>query len=41
MYENKEAWQTLQQNGMCQDFSWTNSALKYFKLYQRLLTTHI
>lgn len=41
MYENQEAWRTLQQNGMRQDFSWTNSAMKYFKLYQRLLTTHI
>jgi starch synthase len=41
MYDNKEAWQTLQQNGMSQDFSWTKSAMKYFKLYQRLLTTHI
>ncbi len=40
MYNNKEAWQTLQQNGMSQDFSWTKSALKYFKLYQRLITTH-
>ena len=40
MYDDKEAWQTLQQNGMSQDFSWTNSAMKYFKLYQRLLTTH-
>lgn len=40
MYNNKEAWQTLQQNGMRQDFSWTKSALKYFKLYQRLIITH-
>jgi starch synthase len=39
MYNEKEAWQTLQKNGMSQDFSWTQSALKYFNLYQRLTTT--
>jgi len=38
-YRDKEAWQEMQKNGMSQDFSWTNSALKYFKLYQRLITT--
>ena len=36
-YEDKEAWRAMQENGMSQDFSWTNSALKYFELYQRLI----
>ena len=38
-YRDQGAWQTMQKNGMSQDFSWTKSALKYFELYQRLLTT--
>jgi starch synthase len=37
-YQDKEAWQTMQINGMNQDFSWTKSAFKYFELYQRLLS---
>ena len=37
-YEDKETWRTLQRNGMNQDFSWTSSAQKYFKLYQRLIS---
>ena len=40
-FENKEAWQTLQVNDMGQDFSWTQSALKYFELYQRLIATPV
>ena len=36
-YQDKEAWQTMQKNGMAQDFSWTRSALKYFELYQHLI----
>jgi starch synthase len=36
-YEDREAWRTMQINGMSQDFSWTNSALKYFELYKRLI----
>lgn len=39
VYNDREAWQTLQRNGMSQDFSWTQSALKYLKLYQRLTAT--
>ena len=39
MYMDKEAWRTMQKNGMSQDFSWTKSALKYFELYQRLIAT--
>lgn len=41
LYKDNEAWQTLQKNGMSQDFSWTKSALKYFKLYRRLIATHV
>ncbi len=39
IYRDKEAWQTMQKNGMGQDFSWKKSALKYFELYQRLIST--
>jgi starch synthase len=41
IYNDKEAWRTLQKNGMSQDFSWTKSALKYFELYQRLIITPV
>lgn len=41
LYKDNESWQTLQKNGMRQDFSWTNSALKYFELYRRLITTRV
>ena len=36
-YQDKDAWRAMQENGMRQDFSWTNSGYKYFKLYQRLI----
>lgn len=39
-YQDKAAWRQLQINGMSQDFSWTNSAFKYFLLYQKLLSKH-
>ncbi|MGC2109551.1 MAG: glycogen synthase GlgA [Candidatus Korobacteraceae bacterium] len=29
------AWQTLMRNGMAQDYSWTNSAREYIKVYER------
>jgi starch synthase len=41
LYRDQEAWQSMQKNGMSQDFSWTNSALKYFELYQRLLRNRV
>lgn len=41
LYKDNDAWQTLQKNGMSQDFSWTKSALKYFELYRRLIATRI
>lgn len=36
-FQDKAAWRTLQQNGMSKDFSWANSARRYFELYQRLI----
>ena len=30
-----EAWRTLMRNGMSQDYSWTNSAREYVKVYER------
>ena len=33
--DNPEAWQTLMRNGMAQDYSWTNSAREYVKVYER------
>lgn len=41
LYKDSVAWQILQKNGMGQDFSWTNSALKYYELYRRLVSTHV
>jgi starch synthase len=37
VYQSREAWTRIQQNGMIQDFSWEHSALAYLKLYQRLV----
>lgn len=37
-YDDADAWRAMQVNGMSQDFSWTKSALKYFELYQRLIS---
>ena len=33
--ENPDAWQVLMRNGMMQDYSWTNSAREYVKVYER------
>ena len=41
LYKDNDTWQTLQKNGMSQDFSWTKSALKYFELYRRLITARV
>lgn len=38
LYENKERWRALQQNGMAQDFSWERSARAYETLYRKLAT---
>jgi starch synthase len=32
---NPKAWQVLMRNGMAQDYSWTNSAREYVKVYER------
>lgn len=37
-YKIDETWRTMQVNAMSQDFSWTNSALKYLELYKRLIS---
>ena len=33
--ENPEAWKALMRNGMAQDYSWTNAAREYVKVYER------
>jgi starch synthase len=33
--DSREAWRTLMRNGMAQDYSWTNSAREYVKVYER------
>ncbi len=35
VYGNQSVWQTLMRNGMAQDYSWTNSAREYVKVYER------
>ena len=32
---DQNAWQALMRNGMAQDYSWTNSAREYVKVYER------
>lgn len=41
VYQNKEKWSRLIQNAMKRNFSWTSSARKYVKLYQKLVNTKI
>jgi starch synthase len=36
-YPDHDHWMNMQLAGMAQDFSWANSALQYFELYQSLL----
>lgn len=36
-FPDKEKWQQLQRAGMARDYSWVNSAKKYFALYQSLV----
>jgi starch synthase len=38
VYEKKEAWTKIMQNGMKLELSWDVAAQKYVKLYQKLLT---
>ncbi len=37
IFQQTEIWQKIQQNGMSQDFSWQNSAAKYYSLYNSIL----
>ncbi len=38
VYSDPTAWQALQRQAMSEDFSWDQSAAKYLKLYERLLS---
>ncbi|MBO1513102.1 glycogen synthase GlgA [Metabacillus bambusae] len=38
MYQQKDVWQGIVENAMKQDYSWTQSALKYSQLYADLMT---
>jgi starch synthase len=35
VYKDQSAWKTLMRNGMAKDFSWTNSAREYLRIYER------
>jgi starch synthase len=37
VYPDREKWRQFQQAGMAKDFSWVNSAIQYFTLYQSLV----
>jgi len=37
LYPYHSRWANLQKAGMAQDFSWTNSAQKYLKIYKKLI----
>jgi len=37
-YKDSDAWRVMQINGMSKDFSWRNSALQYFNLYENLIS---
>lgn len=39
VYEDREAWQRLMQNGMAEDFSWNRQGPLYVELYEALLRT--
>ncbi|MBP7792625.1 MAG: starch synthase, partial [Candidatus Goldbacteria bacterium] len=39
-YKNKSVWQKLMINGMKENFSWSNSAQEYVKLYYRAMEKH-
>jgi len=40
VYKDQPTWRELIINGMQQDFSWTNSAKEYIKLYQKAIEKH-
>jgi starch synthase len=35
VFRDQSSWQTLMRNGMSKDFSWTNSAREYVRVYER------
>jgi starch synthase len=35
-YKDKESWKKLMRNGMMRDYSWSNSAREYVKVYERV-----
>jgi starch synthase len=37
VYNDRDAWSSLQKRGMSQDFSWERSAREYLKLYQSIV----
>ncbi len=37
VYPDRTRWETMQKEGMSQDFSWKVSARQYFQLYQRVI----
>ncbi len=41
VYSDQRRWRGLQLRGMQQDFSWKQSAVKYFELYQQLATDRV
>jgi starch synthase len=36
VHADKQAWRTLQLNGMARDFSWASSARRYLEIYERI-----
>jgi starch synthase len=36
-FQNKQAWSTLQRNGMAQNFSWGDAAKEYVNIYAELV----
>ncbi|MDZ4314653.1 MAG: glycogen synthase GlgA [Azonexus sp.] len=39
-WHDRKLWQTIQQNGMRQDFSWEHAAQQYLTLYRDAIATH-
>ncbi|ACL69447.1 glycogen synthase GlgA [Halothermothrix orenii] len=40
IYKNKNLWNTIRENNLKTDFSWKQSALKYQKLYKKLINVN-
>jgi starch synthase len=39
-YKDQTGWRTLMRNGMAKDFSWTNSAREYVRVYEKSRQVH-